>query len=162
MIGWNLCPFAKKEFLADKVRYVLSEAQSIESLLKDLSQEIDRLDDCPEVETTLLVHPRMLHDFLDYNDFLDYAEDLLEEKQRDGVYQIASFHPAYQFAGTEPDDQENFTNRSPYPLLHLLREASLTEAIDRHPDPEGIPERNIEFLRARSRQEIAKAFRLQT
>lgn len=158
VIGWNLCPFARKELASDRVRFALSEADSEEALLRQLIEELDLLDSSDEIETTLLIHPNVLGDFYDYNQFLDYADGLLDQLDRVGVYQIASFHPQYQFAGTEPDDQENFTNRSPYPLLHILREQSLTEAIDRYPDVDGIPDRNIEFMRQLSPEEMARVF----
>ena len=102
--------------------------------------------DEPELETTLLIHPAVLSDFLDFNDFLGQADELLRRSGLEGVFQLASFHPHYQFAGTAPEDAENYTNRSPYPVLHLLREASLEAAIERYPDTADIPERNIERM----------------
>ncbi|MFP3977666.1 DUF1415 domain-containing protein [Marinobacter sp. KMM 10035] len=146
VVGYNLCPFAKRELVRDRVRFVVSEADNEDSLLQALQTELLRLDDEPEIETTLLIHPQVLQDFADYNEFLGAADGLLTYLDMEGIYQIASFHPDYQFAGTESDDAENYTNRSPYPMLHLLREASLEAAIDNHPDVDGIPPRNIELM----------------
>lgn len=146
VIGLNLCPFARKELVNDRVRFVVSEADSEEALLRGLQEELQFLEDNPDIETTLLVHPGMLADFDDYNDFLSAADGLLELLELDGIYQIASFHPDYRFAGTAPEDAENYTNRSPFPMLHLLREASVTRAVDSHPDPDAIPERNIALM----------------
>src|SRR6476469_1755303 len=124
VIGLNLCPFAKAVQAKGQVRWVLSDATTPEALLEQLGEELLHLRDTPadETDTTLIVHPRVLGDFLDYNDFLDTADALVESLPLDGVLQVASFHPHYQFAGNGPDDVENFTNRSPYPTLHLLRE----------------------------------------
>lgn len=146
VVGLNLCPFARREVDAGRVRYTLSDARSPEDLLHALADEMHWLDLHPETATTLLIHPQVLTRFADYNQFLDLADGLLEELDRDGVYQIASFHPDYQFAGTAPDAAENYSNRSPYPMLHLIREEQLAAAVDAHPDPEGIPARNIALL----------------
>ncbi len=149
VIGLNLCPFAKAVHTKDRIRWVLSPATDTEALLQDLLRELRFLDetDPDEVDTTLLVHPGVLADFLDYNDFLDIADAALVELGLDGVLQIASFHPDYQFAGTEAGDVENCTNRSPFPTLHLLREASIDNAVAAFPDAEAIFERNQETLR---------------
>ncbi|GAA0842296.1 DUF1415 domain-containing protein [Marinobacter szutsaonensis] len=146
VVGYNLCPFAKRELVRNRVRFVVSEAETEDDLLHALHSELQRLDDEPEIETTLLIHPNVLEDFGPYNEFLDAADGLLAYLEMEGVYQIASFHPDYQFEGTEPDSAENYTNRSPFPMLHLLREASLEAAIDSYPDVEGIPQRNIELM----------------
>ncbi|QSP94703.1 DUF1415 domain-containing protein [Marinobacter salinisoli] len=146
VVGYNLCPFAKRELVRDRVRFVVSDAKDEDALLQDLHAELRRLDDQPEIETTLLIHPDVLQAFGPYNEFLDAADGLLAYLEMEGVYQIASFHPDYQFEGAEPDAAENYTNRSPYPMLHLLREASLEAAIDNHPDVDGIPQRNIELM----------------
>ena len=148
VIGLNLCPFAKP--VKNRIRYAVSEADSPEALRADLVDELQTLAeaDPEEIETTLLIHPRVLSDFLDYNDFLEVADETLEDLDLVGEIQIASFHPRYQFAGTEPDDIENYTNRSPYPMLHLLREASVEAAVDSHPDTHKINERNVETMRA--------------
>jgi hypothetical protein len=150
VIGLNLCPFAKAVQVKALIRYVGSEARDTGTLLAVLRAELQLLADTPmeEVETTLLVHPQMLQDFLDYNDFLDEADALLEEMGLDGTLQIASFHPQYQFAGTDADDIENATNRSPYPTLHLLREASIERAVAAFPEAEVIYEANQRTLRA--------------
>ena len=149
VIGLNLCPFAKAVYVKEQVRFVLSDASTPEALLAELGEELVLLRDTPaeEVDTTLLVHPQVLEDFLDYNDFLDQADALVEALDLEGVLQVASFHPHYQFAGSGPEDVENFTNRSPYPTLHLLREDSVARAVDAFPDPDAIVERNISTLR---------------
>jgi hypothetical protein len=149
VIGLNLCPFAKAVHAKGQVRYVLSDADTPQALLEQLGEELLRLRDTPaeEVDTTLLVHPRVLADFLDYNDFLDDADALVEALGLDGVLQVASFHPDYRFAGTEPDDLGNFSNRAPFPTLHLLREDSVERAVAAFPDPDAIVERNIGTLR---------------
>lgn len=150
VIGLNLCPFAKAVQAKGQVRYVVSHASDTARLQVDLADELRRLVATPpeEVDTTLLIHPRVLDDFLDYNDFLDLADATLQALGLEGVIQIASFHPAYQFAGTEPDDAENLSNRSPYPILHLLREDSVERAVTAFPDAEAIFERNIATLQA--------------
>jgi hypothetical protein len=149
VIGLNLCPFAKAVYAKEQVRFVLSDATTPEALLAELGEELLRLRDTPaeQIDTTLLIHPQVLGDFLDYNDFLDDADALVEALALDGVLQVASFHPDYQFAGSAPDDVENFTNRAPYPILHLLREDSVARAMAAFPDPDAIVERNIETLR---------------
>lgn len=146
VVGYNLCPFAKRELVRNRVRFVVSDAATEDELLQALHSELQRLDDEPEIETTLLIHPDVLQDFRLYNEFLDAADGLLAYLDMEGVYQIASFHPDYQFAETEPDAAENYTNRSPFPMLHLLREASLEAAIDSYPDVDEIPQRNIELM----------------
>lgn len=149
VIGLNLCPFAGPVFVHGQIRTRVSDARTPEALLADLEAELRLLAAAPatEVSTTLLVHPQVLEDFLVYNDFLDVAEAAVERLGFEGVLQVASFHPRYQFEGTAPDDISNFTNRSPYPTLHLLREASVDEAIAAYPQTEEIYERNIETLR---------------
>ncbi|EKF74660.1 hypothetical protein A11A3_07568 [Alcanivorax hongdengensis A-11-3] len=152
VIGLNLCPFARKPFQAGRVRFVVSDSRNLETLLADLHEELERLDhtDAEHIDTTLLIIPDQLEGFYDYNDMLDLADALLEQEGWSGTYQLASFHPAYQFAGTEVDDPGNFTNRAPYPILHLLREASLDRGLASYPDAEQIPERNIATLRGLS------------
>lgn len=130
------------------IRYVvLPSTATLESSLETLVEEMHWLDRSTDVETTLLIFPHHFADFEDYLDLLDLAEALAEEQGYEGIYQIASFHPDYCFAGALPDDPANFTNRSPYPMLHLLREESVTRAVENFPDPEGIPERNMAFAR---------------
>lgn len=146
VIGLNLCPFAKRELVRERIRFSVSHATGEEALIQDLDRELRFLQDNPEVETSLLIHPQVLGDFDDYNQFLDLVDILLAQMRLRGELQVASFHPHYQFDGTAPDDVENSTNRSPYPMLHLIREASIGAAIANYPDPEGIPERNIETV----------------
>ncbi len=150
VIGLNLCPFARSVQVKGLVRYVLSEAQDAEALLAELCREMLHLADTdPEqIDTTLLVHPQVLNDFADYNDFLDAADAALESLGLDGVLQVASFHPHYQFAGTDADDMSNATNRSPFPTLHLLREDSIDRAVAAFPEAEAIYERNMATLQA--------------
>ena len=150
VIGLNLCPFAKAVYVRDQVRIVASDASTARALLEELGEEMALLRDTPaeQIDTTLLVHPQVLGDFLDYNDFLDDADALVEAMDLDGVLQVASFHPHYQFAGTEPGDVENLTNRAPFPILHLLREASVDRAVAAYAEPEAIIERNVATVRA--------------
>lgn len=149
VIGLNLCPFAKAVQVKNQIRYVVSTAQTPGDLLADLLVELRTLQaaDATEIDTTLLVHPRALVDFLDYNDFLELADAAVAGAGLAGEIQVASFHPQYQFAGTRPEDIENYSNRSPYPMLHLLREASIERAVAAVPDASEIFERNIETLR---------------
>lgn len=148
VIGLNLCPFAKAVYVKQQVRFVLSEATTTEALLDELTAELSLLSqtDPQAVDTTLLVHPRVLTDFLDYNDFLDRADAAVAALGLEGEIQVASFHPQYQFAGTYPDEMGNYTNRAPFPTLHLLREASIDRAVAAFPDPDVIVERNIATL----------------
>lgn len=148
IIGLNLCPFAKSVHIKNQIRYVVSLAQSVEELHRDLVKELTALQstDPVQIETTLLIHPWVLSDFLDFNDFLGIADATVEDLGLDGEIQIASFHPHYQFAGTGPEDIDNYTNRSPYPTLHLLREASIDRAVATFPDASEIFERNIETM----------------
>lgn len=146
VVGMNLCPFAKRELVKERVRFVTTEADNQEALLLVLHDELERLTQQTDIETTLLIHPQVLQDFYDYNDFLYLADRLLVQMELEGVYQIASFHPDYQFGGTEPEDAENYTNRSPYPVLHLLREDSLERVIADYPNVDDIPERNIALM----------------
>ena len=146
VVAFNLCPFAKRELVKERVRFVVSKAVDEATLLDELAHELALFNVDDSIETTLLVHPQVLRDFYRYNDFLEAADELLVDMDLEGVYQVASFHPDYQFGGTEPDDAENYTNRSPYPMLHLLREDSLSEAIDNYPEVDLIPERNIECM----------------
>jgi hypothetical protein len=149
VIGLNLCPFAKAVHVKQQIRWVESAARDAQALLDDLVRELQFLAAAdPElVDTTLLIHPHALNDFLDYNDFLDVADGAVVQLGLDGVLQVASFHPDYQFEGTAPGDVENLSNRSPYPTLHLLREDSIARAVAAYPDAAAIYERNIETLR---------------
>ncbi len=148
VIGLNLCPFAKAVYAKGQVRFVLSDASTPEALLEQLAEELIHLRDAsPEdIDTTLIIHPDVLNDFLEYNDFLDNADAAVETLDLEGVIQVASFHPYYQFAGTAFEDVENFTNRAPYPTLHLLREDSVSRAVDAFPDADAIVDRNIETV----------------
>lgn len=148
VIGLNLCPFAKGVQARNQVLYVLSAAQDEAALLAELGHEMDRLvaTDASVLDTTLVIHPHVLLDFLDFNDFLGAADDLLEQLGYDGILQVASFHPRFQFAGTRIDDVTNATNRSPYPILHLLREDSVDRAVAAFPDAELIYEKNMRTL----------------
>ncbi len=146
VIGLNLCPFAKREWVKNRVRIHVSLDTDTESLLTTLQLELSLLEANSDIETTLLVHPEVLQDFYDYNDFLSLADDLLEQMDLDGIYQVASFHPDYQFGGAAPDDAENYTNRSPFPMLHLIREDSLEKAIENYPNVAAIPENNIALM----------------
>ncbi|MDO9093704.1 MAG: DUF1415 domain-containing protein [Rubrivivax sp.] len=150
VIGLNLCPFAKAVHGKGQIRWVQSDATEPVALLKQLVQELQLLAqaDADEVDTTLIVHPQVLQDFFDFNDFLGVAEDTLADLGLEGVLQIASFHPDFQFADAKPDDMGNCTNRSPYPTLHLLREDSIDRAVQAFPEAETIYERNIATLKA--------------
>ncbi len=148
MIGLNLCPFAKAVHIKDQIRYVVSSAQTPEELVADLIRELAFLQeaDPAKIDTTLLIHPDVLRNFLDYNDFLDVADAAVEELDLDGEIQVASFHPEYQFADTDVDDISNYTNRSPYPTLHLLREISVERAVDAFPEASEIFDKNVQTL----------------
>ncbi|MDR5737402.1 MULTISPECIES: DUF1415 domain-containing protein [unclassified Caballeronia] len=149
VIGLNLCPFAKSVHVKGQIRYVVSEARGVEDIVVELADELRLLRDSdPEaVDTTLLITPHAFADFIDYNDALFFADRLLNDMGLAGELQIASFHPHYRFEGTEPDDIDNYTNRAPYPIFHLLREASIDRAVAAFPDAADIYERNIETLR---------------
>lgn len=145
VIGLNLCPFAKAVQVKRQVRFVVSGATTPEALLETLMDELQLLSDTdPEVtDTTLLIHPFVLTDFLDYNEFLDVADAAVEDMQLDGELQVASFHPDYQFADTDVNDISNYTNRAPYPILHLLREESIERAVAAFPEAAEIFDKNI-------------------
>lgn len=149
VIGLNLCPFAKAVYVKNQIRYVVSTATDTAALLAQLREELHVLQaaDPMQIDTTLIIHPYVLGNFLEYNDFLDSADSVIDELALRGEIQIASFHPQYQFAGTVADDIENYTNRSPYPTLHLLRESSIDRALAAFPEAEVIFEKNIETLR---------------
>ena len=165
VIGLNLCPFAAKPNRLNQIHYAVCSITSEDtdwetSLLQFIEHELQRLDNHSEreIETTLIVTPSVLLDFTDYNQFLDYAEFLIQRGGWEGTYQIASFHPSYCFADSHPDDAENLTNRSPYPIFHLIRESSLEEAIEKYPDTENIPAVNIERVESLSQSEKATLF----
>jgi len=148
VIGLNLCPFAKAVHVKKQIRYVVSDASTPEQLLQELMDELQILSDAdPEqIDTTLLIHPYVLEDFLDYNEFLDVADAAVEDMDLAGELQVASFHPQYQFADTDQNDIGNYTNRSPYPTLHLLREDSIERAVEAFPEASDIFEKNIYTL----------------
>ncbi|MFK7976435.1 MAG: DUF1415 domain-containing protein [Halioglobus sp.] len=148
VVEHELCPFAKRELNAGRIRTTVTNAADTEALLETLIDELMLLENDLSIATTLLVHPCVLSDFVDYNNFLDIADGLLREMNLEGVIQIASFHPDYVFADAEQNDPANYTNRSPLPLLHLLREEDVARAIDSHADIHSIPQRNIAYLRA--------------
>ncbi|MDR6641965.1 MULTISPECIES: DUF1415 domain-containing protein [Rhodanobacteraceae] len=148
VIGLNLCPFAKAVHRKGQIRFVVSEAEQPLQLHDDLVRELKRLRDSdPEtIDTTLLIHPRVLGDFMDFNEFLEIADETVAELSLDGEIQVASFHPDFQFEGTAPDDITNYTNRSPFPTLHLLREASIDRAVAAFPEAASIFEANMATL----------------
>jgi hypothetical protein len=148
VIGLKLCPFARAPARKGVIRYVLTEAKTVGALLESLADELQTIADSSpdQIETTLLIHPFVLQDFYDYNDFLGAADQLLASLGLEGEFQLASFHPNYQFAGTAPNDLSNATNRSPYPTLHVLRESSITFAVDTFGDTDTISEANIATL----------------
>ncbi len=160
VVGLEWCPFARREVMQGTVRYVETRATTDLGLLSALAEEFRLMDEHADIETTLVILPHMLAGFRPYLDFMGYVDPLLDSLGRTGIYQVASFHPDYRFEGTEADDPANFTNRSPWPLLHILREDSLSEAIDgwekKHGPTSGIPERNI----ARTREMGSDALRL--
>lgn len=148
VIGLNLCPFAKAVHTKGQIHYVVSEATDARGLLEDLQRELEALAEisAEKRDTTLLIAPQCLDDFLDFNDVLELADDLVEAMDLGGILQVASFHPRFQFEGTAPDDITNATNRAPYPILHLLREDSIDRAVEAFPEAETIYERNMQVL----------------
>ncbi|MFT5810689.1 MAG: hypothetical protein ACI9KM_001452 [Rubritalea sp.] len=152
VIGLQLCPFAKSVLDANKIRYTVSDTKDAETLMLKLHEEFKRLDETPEIETTLVIIHQQLHDFESFNQTLDYVDDMLEQYGWSGVFQVASFHPQYQFADTHIDDRENWTNRSPYPIFHILRESSLELAIEQFPSIEDLPQENIKRMNALSNE----------
>ena len=148
VIGLNLCPFAKAPHVKNLVRIVVSEARHLDGFLEDLDRELQLLGNTPasELETTLLVHPTLFPDFETFNQMLEIADDAVVENELEGIVQIAPFHPDFQFEGTEADDISNYTNRSPYPTLHLIREDSIAKAAEAFPDSSAIFDRNIALL----------------
>jgi len=149
VIGLHLCPFAEAVYVSGRVHFCVSEQRSASALLGDLRAELHALNaaDPLERETTLLIHPWVLTDFIEYNDFLDVCDTTIAELDLEGEIQVASFHPQYRFADTNSEDIENYTNRSPYPMLHLLRESSIDRAIEAVPDTDEIYRKNIRTLR---------------
>jgi uncharacterized protein len=149
VVGCNFCPFAAKELRQNTIHYQVELATDAETCLETFLSECRRLDEDETIETSLLILPHAFADFHEYLELVAVAEQLIEAEDYEGVYQVASFHPDYCFAGAPEDDAANYTNRSIYPMLHLLREARVEEALEKYPDPEGIPDRNIAFAQAK-------------
>lgn len=158
VIGLNLCPFAKRELVKERIRFFVSEATTEEMLVGDLEAELERLEQDSSIETTLIIHPRVLADFFEYQQFLIWADGVLKRLGLRGVYQIASFHPDYRFRNSLEHAPGNYTNRSPYPMLHLLREDSLATAIANYPDTDKIPEHNIACLESLGPEQLHALF----
>ena len=160
VIGLNLCPFAAKPQRNKQIKIFVSEASQEEALLEDILLQLIELSNTkPEkLETTLVVVPNMLQDFWDYNFFIDWVEGLIKQQDWEGIFQVATFHPDYCFGGAEPEDDENLTNRSPYPVFHLIREESMEKVLKHYPDPESIPGTNIARVSALSEEERKKLF----
>ncbi|GAM63204.1 hypothetical protein JCM19232_1351 [Vibrio ishigakensis] len=160
VIGLNLCPFAAKPFKKDQIRIAVSEGTSEEEVLETLLQEMLLLDNEPAdvLETTLVVIPNFLQDFTDYNFFLDWVDALIKQQGYEGIYQVATFHPDYCFNGCEPEDVENLTNRSPYPVIHLIREESISKVLKHFPAPDSIPDTNIETVSKLTQEELQKLY----
>ena len=160
VIGLNLCPFAAKPQRNKQIKIFVSEASQEEALLEDILLQLIELSSTePEkLETTLVVVTNMLQDFWDYNFFIDWVEGLIKQQDWEGIFQVATFHPDYCFGGAEPEDDENLTNRSPYPVFHLIREESMEKVLKHYPDPESIPDTNIARVSALSEEERQKLF----
>ncbi|MGI9894270.1 DUF1415 domain-containing protein [Vibrio natriegens] len=160
VIGLNLCPFAAKPQRNKQIKIFVSEASQEEALLEDILLQLIELSNTePEkLETTLVVVPNMLDDFWDYNLFIDWVEGLIKQQDWEGIFQVATFHPDYCFGGAEPEDDENLTNRSPYPIFHLIREESMEKVLKHYPDPESIPDTNIARVSALSEEERKTLF----
>lgn len=160
VIGLNLCPFAKAELDAERIRFQVSDASALDSCLEELLRECLRLDDDDSIATTLIVYPEAFADWHDYLDLVDLAGALLVAEGYEGTYQLASFHPQYQFADTEPDDPGNLTNRSPCPILHILREDDVEKRLADVAHPENIPIRNEALCRRLGAEGIARLLRV--
>ncbi|MGM0615139.1 MAG: DUF1415 domain-containing protein [Pseudomonadota bacterium] len=162
IVAMDICPFARRELARDSIRVAVSRVKKLALALEELMKEVQWLDEHPPTETTLLVFPTLFKDFEHYLDFIELAESLLAAQGYEGTYQLASFHPDYCFADADPDDASNYTNRSPYPMVHLLREASLTQAIEYYGDTQQIPENNIakmnEIGAAEAQRRLAACF----
>ncbi|TOM86204.1 DUF1415 domain-containing protein [Vibrio parahaemolyticus] len=160
VIGLNLCPFAAKPQRNKQIKIFVSEATQEEALLEDILLQLIELSTTePEkLETTLVVVPNMLQDFWDYNFCIDWVEGLIKQQDWEGIFQVATFHPDYCFGGAAPEDDENLTNRSPYPIFHLIREESMEKVLKHYPDPESIPDTNIARVSALSEEERKNLF----
>ena len=158
VIGLQLCPFAKAPFQKEEIHFLVSQANSEEELIEELIGECHHLDTNNKTETTLIICANLLNDFFDFCQFLNWANSTLKSNQWQGVYQLANFHPDYQFSGCEYNDPQNLTNRAPFPILHLLREDSLSKILEKYPEPELIPKKNIEKMHQLSIDEQHKYF----
>ncbi|HHC6591911.1 TPA: DUF1415 domain-containing protein [Vibrio parahaemolyticus] len=160
VIGLNLCPFAAKPQRNKQIKIFVSKATQEEALLEDILLQLIELSTTePEkLETTLVVVPNMLQDFWDYNFCIDWVEGLIKQQDWEGIFQVATFHPDYCFGGAAPEDDENLTNRSPYPIFHLIREESMEKVLKHYSDPESIPDTNIARVSALSEEERKKLF----
>ena len=159
VIGLDLCPFAGAVYAQNRLRCVVSESEQIDELMFDLYSQCQYLIETPEIDTTLLIIPHQLQEFADFNQILDQADALIATNEWIGVFQIASFHPGYQFNNTSIDDRENWSNRSPFPILHILRESSVERALSVYSNPERIPEVNIRTLTAMEATEFDLIFK---
>ena len=158
VLGLNLCPFAAKPYRQGTIRFELSHAKGDETCLVDLLLNLNLLEEQPDIETLVLIIPDHFKSFENYNQFLSVVDDLLEQQDLVGVYQVASFHPDYVFEDCDVEDRANWTNRSPYPLLHLIRETSISKAVEFHADIDSIPRRNVDVLRALTEAEMEDVF----
>ncbi|EHA1126157.1 hypothetical protein BOO29_08155 [Vibrio navarrensis] len=160
VIGLNLCPFAAKPQRNQQIKIHVSDADSEETLLQDILTQLLELDQSEpsELETTLVVVPNMLEDFWDYNFFIDWVEALIKQQDWEGIFQVATFHPDYCFGGAQPEDDENLTNRSPYPIFHLIREESMEKVLRHYPNPEAIPDTNIARVSALTPEQRKQLF----
>lgn len=149
VIGCNFCPFASKEFKKDSIHYQVTDASDLEKSLQAFIIECSRLDSNAEIETTLLIVPEGFDDFDDFLQLVDFSEKMIHQQGYEGIYQVATFHPAYCFQGSDPNDAANYTNRSPYPILQLLREDTIEKALKLYRNPETIPENNVAFARSK-------------
>ena len=156
VVGCNFCPFAAKELKKNAVRYQVERSGDTQTVLESFIKECIVLDENDSISTTLLILPGQFENFEDYLDLVAMAEELLEDEDYEGIYQVASFHPQYLFGGAPADDPANYTNRSPYPMLHLLREDAVEEALEKFPHPERIPENNISYARAKGLEQMEK------
>ena len=159
IVGLNFCPFARKELLQNTIRFAVTDVTDLEGALQQLAAEWRHLDEEGGVETTLLIFAEGFRDFEDFLQLIDFGEELLSLQGYEGTYQLAHFHPDYCFADADADDAANYTNRSPYPMLHIIREKSMAMVLDSYPDPESIPERNIELARGKGIEAMRQLLR---
>ena len=160
VVGLNLCPFAAPVVKKDTLRYAVTEGQSEEDLAHAFLSELEKIQKANEVDiaTSLVIMPKALTDFYDYLDMLAVFENLLKASGLEGTFQLASFHPNYQFAGVAAEDLSHWTNRSPFPMVHIIREGQMERVLAHYPNPDAIPERNINLLRELGREELIKRF----